>query len=128
MRLHDRTIGCLNMFLDEPRGLSDDEVGLAQALADVATIVIIQDQAIRDAAVREGHLFHALTSRIAIEQAKGMVAERFSVDMDDAFARLRNHSRNNNVSLTSLAESLVAGTTPIDDITAVRPSAPPPVP
>ncbi len=126
MRLSTRTIGCLNMFLDQPGGLSDYEVSLAQALADVATIVIIQDEASRDAAVREGHLFRALESRIAIEQGKGMIAERCGVDMEEAFSLLRQHSRNHNLALTGLAESLVAGTTPIDDITALRRSPRPP--
>lgn len=126
MRLKSRTIGCLNLFLEQPEGLSDTDINLAQALADVATVVIIQDQATRDAAIREGHLFRALTSRIAIEQAKGMIAERCDVDMDDAFSLLRGHSRNRNVALTSLAESLVAGTTPIDDITTLRRRPQPP--
>ncbi len=117
MHLKNRTIGCLNMFLHEPGGLSNTDVGLAQALADVATIVITQDQATRDAAVREGQLFHALTSRIAIEQAKGMIAERFDLDMDEAFARLRSYSQNHNVALTGLAQSLIAGTTDLNNVT-----------
>ena len=82
-------LGCLNMFMPEPGGLTDVDIALAQALADVASIAIIQDQATRDAAIREGHLQHALTSRVAIEQAKGMIAERDGIDMDEAFSRLR---------------------------------------
>jgi transcriptional regulator with GAF, ATPase, and Fis domain len=116
MRLQHRTIGCVNMFLRGDGGLTDADVALAQALADVATVVIIQDEASRDAAIREGHLSHALTSRIAIEQAKGMIAERFGVEMDEAFARLRSYSQNNNVGLTGFAEALVAGTANINDV------------
>jgi GAF domain-containing protein len=125
LRLSTRTLGCLNMFMSEPGGLTQSDVALAQALADVASIAIVQDQATRDAAIREGQLQHALNSRIAIEQAKGMIAERHNVDMDEAFARLRTHARNSNRGLTAVAESLVAGSIAIDTITPRRPPPPP---
>ena len=111
LRLKARTLGCLNMFVSEPAGLSGADVALAQAFADVASIAIIQDQATREAAVREGDLQHALTSRIAIEQAKGMIAEHNRVDMDEAFSRMRTYAQNNNLRLTDVAEALVAGRT-----------------
>ncbi len=114
LRLKATTLGCLNMFISEPGGLSASDVALAQALADVACITIIQDQLTRDSAIREGHLQHALTSRIAIEQAKGMIAEGHHTDMDEAFSRLRAHARNANRGLTELAESVVAGMTTVD--------------
>jgi GAF domain-containing protein len=114
LRLKDVILGCLNLFMSEPVALSDAEVALAQALADVASIAIVQDMATREAAIREGHLQHALNSRIVIEQAKGMIAERAGVDMDDAFARLRTFARGNNRGLTEVAEALVAGTIPVD--------------
>jgi GAF domain-containing protein len=116
LRLKSRTLGCLNMFMSEPVALSDAEISLAQALADVASIAIVQDQATREAAIREGHLQHALTSRIFIEQAKGMIAERAGVDMDDAFNKLRSFARSNNRLLTEVAESIVAGTTGIESL------------
>lgn len=114
LRLKDVILGCLNLFMSEPVALSDAEIALAQALADVASIAIVQDMAMREAAVREGHLQHALNSRIVIEQAKGMIAERAGVDMDDAFSRLRAFARNNNRGLTGVAESLVAGAIAVD--------------
>ena len=127
LRHRARTLGCLNLFMSAPVGLTDQDVALAQALADVASITIVQDQAIRDAAIREGHLQHALTSRIAIEQAKGMIAERNTVDMDEAFTRLRAYARNNNRGLTDVADAVVAGTIPIDTISTRRtPPAPRP--
>jgi GAF domain-containing protein len=126
LRLKDVILGCLNLFMSEPVGLSDAEIALAQALADVASIAIVQDQATRQAAVREGHLQHALTSRISIEQAKGMISEHAHVDMDEAFNRLRSYARNNNRGLTEVAESLVAGTVSIEAIwdRRRRPAAP----
>ena len=113
LRLKTLILGCLNLFMSEPVALSEAEILLAQALADVASIAIVQDQATREAAVREGHLQNALTSRIWIEQAKGMIAERDGVDMDEAFSRLRLFARGNHRLLTEVAESVVAGTTSI---------------
>ena len=107
LRLKSVILGCLNLFMSEPMELSASDLALAQALADVASIAIIQDQATRDAAIREGHLQHALNSRIVIEQAKGMIAERGQTDMDEAFARLRAYARNHNRRLTEVAEELV---------------------
>lgn len=120
LRLKAARLGCLNLFMTEPEPLSDTDVALAQALADVASIAIVQDQATREAVIREGRLQHALNSRIAIEQAKGMIAERMRVDMDGAFSRLHGFARNNNRGLTEVAESLVSGSTSIDAI--VRPT------
>lgn len=116
LRLRGARLGCLNLFMTNPESLSPTDVALAQALADVASIAIVQDQATRDAVIREGRLQHALSSRIAIEQAKGMIAERLSVDMDGAFSLLRSFARNNNRGLTEVAESLVSGSMSIDAI------------
>ncbi|MCY7298489.1 MAG: GAF and ANTAR domain-containing protein [Ilumatobacteraceae bacterium] len=128
MRLKSHTLGCLNMFMTEPGGLSTEEIALAQALADVASIAIVQDQAAREAAVREGHLERALISRIAIEQAKGMIAERSTTSMDEAFSRLRAYARHNNLGLTATADAIVGGAIAIDTIlpaTRVPPPTPP---
>jgi GAF domain-containing protein len=126
LRLKDLILGCLNLFMSEPVGLSDAEISLAQALADVASIAIVQDQASRQAAIREGHLQHALTSRISIEQAKGMISERGHLDMDEAFTRLRSYARNNNRGLTEVAESLVAGRVSVESVSDRRRTPPPP--
>ena len=121
LRLKAQMLGCLNIFVTGPGGLSDSDVSLAQALADVASIAIIQDEATRNAATREGHLQFALNSRIAIEQAKGMIAERRSINMDTAFSALRTYARSNNRGLTETCEAVVAGTITIDAVTAVGP-------
>jgi len=126
LRLRDVILGCLNLFMSAPIALSSADIALAQALADVASIAIVQDQATREAAIREGQLQHALNSRVAIEQAKGMIAERGRVDMDAAFAILRRFARNNNRGLTEVASSLVAGTLSIDALGRERRPPPPP--
>lgn len=87
MRLATINLGCLNLFMSEPVRLSEADVALAQALADVASIAIVQNQTNRQATVREDHLQHALRSRIVIEQAKGIIAERDQIDMDAAFTQ-----------------------------------------
>jgi GAF domain-containing protein len=125
LRFRTVTLGCLNLFVANPTPLSHSDVTLAQALADVASIAIVQDQATRQAKIREGQLQHALDSRIAIEQAKGMIAERAGVDMDVAFARLRAFARSSNRGLTDVAEALVAGTMAVDEL-PVPPRKPPP--
>jgi GAF domain-containing protein len=124
LRFRELILGCLNLFLADAVALSDGEIVLAQALADVASIAILQDHATRQAAIREGHLQHALTSRIVIEQAKGMIAERAHVDMDDAFNRLRTFARDNNRGLTEVAEATVSGALSIDTFTELRHPSP----
>jgi GAF domain-containing protein len=116
LRRNSRTIGCLNMFISEPRGLTDSDMGLAQALADVATIAIIQDQVTRQSTSREEHPQHALASRIVIEQAKGMVAGGTDVNMDIAFARIRAYARDHTLPLTSVAQAIVAGSLAVEDV------------
>jgi len=116
LRLRNAVLGGLNLFMTDRVGLSATDIALAQALADVASIAIIQNQAALDAADREARLQQALNSRVAIEQAKGMLAEHAGVDMDEAFNRLRRFARNHNRRLTEVAESLVAGRVKLVDI------------
>lgn len=116
LRLHNNTLGCLNLFMTESVVLTPSDIALAQALADVATIVIIQDQATRHAAVREGTLQHALTSRLVIEQAKGMMAERRNIDMDVAFSQLRAYARHTNQRLSEVAAGVSSGSISIATI------------
>ena len=75
----------------------------AQALADVATIAILQHRVGLEAHVVNEQLNEALNSRIVIEQAKGVIAERAGIDTDEAFARLRNYARSNNLRLADVA-------------------------
>lgn len=125
LRLGENVLGCLNLFLDEPVPLLAQDIALARALADVASIAIVQDLATREAAVREVQLQHALQSRIVIEQAKGMLAEFGGIDMDAAFQRLRLYARSNNLKLTDVAGGLVDGTMALAQVSSVR--LPPPV-
>lgn len=116
LRLRTTMIGALNLFRSAPGSMPDGDERVAQALADVASIAILQDQAVRESQVVAGQLQHALDSRVVVEQAKGMLAERANIDMDEAFRRLRAHARNGNEQLTAVAEALVSGDLPPDDV------------
>jgi len=106
MRLRRQNIGALNLFRIDEGPMQAADVVAAQALADVATIAILQHRAARDAQVLNEQLTEALNTRIVIEQAKGVVAERAGLDMEAAFARLRRHARNHNLRLADVAEAV----------------------
>jgi GAF domain-containing protein len=110
MRLRGSVIGALNLFHVEAGPMQQADVDAAQALADVATIAVLQHRAALDAQILNDQLTHALNSRIVIEQAKGMVAEREGLDMVQAFTALRTHARNHNLRLADVARDVIGGT------------------
>jgi len=112
MRLRGTVIGALNLFHVEPGEMREADVDAAQALADVATIAILQHRAVLEALTVNDQLHHALNSRVVIEQAKGMVAEREGLNMEEAFAKLRAHARNHNLRLVDVANEVIDGTLP----------------
>ena len=120
MRLRGRTIGALNLFRSDVGRLSPEDVVVAQGLADVATIAILQHQSSLNARLLNTQLSFALNSRIIIEQAKGMISQSLSCTMDEAFGRLRAHSRNHNVRLTDVATAVVEGTQAMSELDRPR--------
>jgi GAF domain-containing protein len=110
MRLRGVIIGALNLFRGEEGALKKADVVAAQALADVATIAILQHRAVIQTHIVNEQLNYALNNRIMIEQAKGVLAERAGLDMDQALSWLRNHARNQNLLLVDVAQSVIAGT------------------
>ena len=113
MRLRSHTIGALNMYRVEEGQIREADMVASQALADVATIAILQNRAARDAQILNEQLTQALQTRIVIEQAKGIVAERANLDMEQAFARLRTHARNHNLRLTDVANAVTSKALPV---------------
>jgi GAF domain-containing protein len=109
MRLRGSVIGALNLFHAEAGEMASADVDAAQALADVATIAILQHRATLEAQIVNQQLQHALNSRVVIEQAKGMVAERAGLDMEQSFTALRQYARNHNLRLVDVAESVIGG-------------------
>jgi GAF domain-containing protein len=110
MRLRDQVIGTLNLFGTAPDGLNPVVARAARALVDIATIGILQERATREQGLVVGQLQVALNSRVIIEQAKGILAERLQVTPDQAFILLRAYSRNHNHPLTKLAGDVISGT------------------
>jgi hypothetical protein len=108
MCLRGRVLGAMNLFLDRTGGVSAEDQTLAQAMADVATIGLIHEQTLRDSHTAASQLQRALTSRVVIEQAKGMLAEQLRLEPDEAFQRLRSFARDENRKLTEVAEAVVA--------------------
>ena len=93
LRLRHRVVGALNLFQTAPHRLGDDDIALAQALADVATIAILQQRTLEQSHIEKSQLENALTSRILVEQVKGVLAERWNTSVDDAFAAFRSYAR-----------------------------------
>jgi len=110
MRLRRNVIGALNLFHTDTPALTDGDVVAAQALADIATIAILQHNAAANAQVVNEQLNQALNSRIVIEQAKGVIAQRQQIGMEEAFSVLRNHARNHNQRITDVAARVAGGT------------------
>ncbi|MGW3284033.1 ANTAR domain-containing protein [Streptomyces sp. NPDC001002] len=110
LRLRDRVVGALNLFQLSVHRLDDSEIALAQALADVATITILQQRTLEKTYVENTQLSTALTSRILVEQVKGVLAERWGTSVDEAFAAFRSYARAHHLRLTDFARHIVDGT------------------
>jgi len=109
LRLRAEPLGALNLLFRETPPLAGERLRIAQALADVATIGVLQQRAVHRGAVVAEQLQRALNSRVVIEQAKGMLAQHLGLDMADAFAVLRGYARDHNLLLSDVASSLARG-------------------
>jgi transcriptional regulator with GAF, ATPase, and Fis domain len=109
MRLRTDVIGALNLFGTQPGALDPGTIRLGQALADVATIGLLQARAIRHRETLAEQLQTALNSRIIIEQAKGVIAERRQLTLDQSFTLLRGTARTSNRRLSDVAHAVVDG-------------------
>lgn len=116
MRLRGAVIGALNLFHETPGRMSQADVDAGHALADIATIAILQHRAAYEAQLVNEQLNNALNTRVVIEQAKGMIAEREGLDLESSFLLMRNHARNHNLRLAGVATSITTGTTSVADL------------
>ena len=108
MRLAQVRLGTLGLFGTTAGALNEADLTLGQALADVASIALVQDRAVTDRIAVNAQLQAALTSRVVIEQAKGVLAQQGGLDMPDAFRVLRRYARDHDLGLTDLAQQVVA--------------------
>lgn len=108
MRLHDKVLGTLGLFGAHSGALNEDDLNLAQALAHVASVALVVDKAAADEAIVIQQLQTALTSRVSVEQAKGLLAQVGNMDMDGSFAALRKFARDHNQKISEVSQKLVS--------------------
>jgi GAF domain-containing protein len=120
LRLRDQVVGGLNLFRTTEPPLTRDDQRMAQALADIATIGLLQQRAVSRATVLAEQLQRALNSRVVIEQAKGVLAEFGGVGMEAAFRSLRGFARDSNTKLSDVAERVVRRAVPLSSILPPR--------
>jgi GAF domain-containing protein len=109
MRVRGETIGAMNLFRSERGRIAGPDLALGQGMADIAAVALLQERTVRESRGVIAGLQGALNSRVIIEQAKGMLAERAQIDVDEAFIGMRAHARNNNRRLGDVAADLIAG-------------------
>lgn len=110
MRRRDEVIGAMNLLMRAPGRLDETSLQVGKALADVATIGLLHERNLRRQEMLAGQLQRALNSRVAIEQAKGVLAERLGLNIDQAFTLLRTAARTQNRHLAELAAAVAGGT------------------
>lgn len=116
LRLRDSVIGAMNLFSAAVVELTDADVALAQALADIATIGLLQERAVRQSGLIAEQLQTALNSRILIEQAKGVVHASAGIGVDQAFQLMRAYSRRSNVPVKTVARRVIDRELTFDDL------------
>ena len=109
LRVRTDVIGALNLFRGSDEPFTGTEMEIAQAMAEMAAIGLIQERALRERNLLAAQLQAALNSRVIIEQAKGMTAEHLTVTMDDAFKLLRNYAHYHNRKLSEVASAWLTG-------------------
>lgn len=110
MRLRTDTIGVLNLFRAKPGPLTESDLWIGQAMAHVATVSLIQERAIAARELLAEQLQTALNSRVLLEQATGVLAERAGLSMDQAFQTMRRYARSHNTRLREVAAQIIDGT------------------
>jgi GAF domain-containing protein len=122
MRLRADTVGALNLFHRDPDTITEATLRIGQALADVATIAILQQRAAQAREELSQQLQTALNSRVIIEQGNGVLAERLHIDMSTAFNLLRSHARGTHQQLAEVARAVVAGELGTDQLQEASPN------
>jgi GAF domain-containing protein len=107
LRLRGEVLGALNLFGNDEGTMAPPDVKIVQSLADVATIALLQERAVRHGEVLTEQLQKALNSRVVIEQAKGALAQLLGVTPDEAFELLRTYCRRGHHRLGQVAADIV---------------------
>ena len=107
MKLREATVGGINLFCIRAHSLDEEGRVIAKALADIATIGILQQRSLHRSSLLAENLQRALNTRIVVEQAKGVLSERGGLPMEATFELLRSYARSNNLKLSEVAQSVV---------------------
>ena len=108
MRLRHAVLGTVGLFGDKVGRLEDEDLDLAQALVHVASVAIVNEKSAADLATVNDQLQHALSSRIVVEQAKGVLAHAGGLEMGEAFTVLRHYARDNRRRLSDIAQEVTS--------------------
>jgi transcriptional regulator with GAF, ATPase, and Fis domain len=117
LRLRSEVLGALNLFGTQPATIAPADIQIVQAVADVATIGLLQERTIRRGEILTEQLQAALNTRIVIEQAKGAIAQSRGISVDDAFELLRTYARRHRLRLADVALTALQDPTSVDDTT-----------
>ncbi|WP_329124626.1 GAF and ANTAR domain-containing protein [Streptomyces sp. NBC_01465] len=109
LRLLEETVGALVLFRNSRNPLDPGALALGQSLADAATIALLRERELTASKVLSAQLEQALSSRIVIEQAKGVLATRLTLSVDQAFDVLRGYARSHRTKLAEVALDVVEG-------------------
>jgi GAF domain-containing protein len=104
-----RRLGALNLYDDKPREWTEEELEDIGVFSDMATAYLIRESQLAETTRIAEQLQNALSSRVVIEQAKGVLSVKHQITVDEAFDRLRKHARSKNLSLRNLAQEAVDG-------------------
>lgn len=109
LRARGACVGALVVYRAQQEPMGAQQLEVLQALADAAGVALVRARELAEARGRADQLQEALDSRVLIEQAKGVLAERLAVPVDQAFALLRRQARSSNRRLVSVAQAVVSG-------------------
>jgi GAF domain-containing protein len=121
LRWRETVIGALNLFGGSAGSMADEDVRIVQALADVATIGLLQERAVRRGELLAEQLQSALESRIMIEQAKGALAQLHGGSPDEAFTLMRSYCRRHGLRLADIARAVVFEPASVPELTEPSP-------
>jgi GAF domain-containing protein len=129
LRRRETLLGALNVFVptlpeNDPPPEEDGSVRLAQVLADAAAVGLQNHRVYAQYRTLAEQLQMALSSRVRIEQAKGMLAERWGTGADQAFKTLRQYARRHRLPLDEIATGVIDGSVDRGDLEGGPPQSP----
>ncbi|MDQ1385287.1 MAG: hypothetical protein QOG65_2666 [Actinomycetota bacterium] len=107
LMLKREVVGALNLYASQHLSFTDTSVHLAQLFAEQAALAVTNAEIYWKTYTLTQNLTLALENRERIGQAKGILATRLGITMDEAFDQLRRASQNLNIKLRDIADHVV---------------------